>query len=101
MFVNHPHIRGRGRGRHAPHPYAVSKLRGHMSKFACNGLEKKTIEAGVSCNYVVFCMFVLKNKFVTMFRSVFNMMFDMVFLVYVVSELRRVGVVEVVEVAAT
>ena len=61
MFVNHPHIRGRGRGRHvrgrgrgrhAPHPYAVSKLRGHMSKFACNGLEKKTIEASVSCNYV-------------------------------------------------
>jgi hypothetical protein len=92
---NHPHIRGRGCGRHAPHPYTVSTLRGHMSKFACNGMGK-AIEASVSCNYVVLYMFVLKSRFINMFRSVFNMMFDLMFLVYVVDELRRV----VVDVAA-
>ena len=36
MVVNHPHARGHGR--HTPH--ASSELRGHMSKFACNGLDK-------------------------------------------------------------
>jgi hypothetical protein len=39
-------------------------------------------------------MFAHESKFVNMFSIVFNMMFKMVFLMYVVGELGRVGVVE-------